>query len=324
MSSGMTRSIEREPNPGGKSRPRRAATQFNDAPPSQPRSPVRRRPETAVLHHQEDPGGALSLEPGYSATASVSMSSSRGDSCARAAPSRAPVAVPKVVSPLCELFFRVRRLLWTFWRRRQLLKGLGATAASAAIVCHAKTLKLRQNRWAPTATNAAAVLAVGVLWFLLITALVGAPGNSSANLAESEGQPEYYKRVSGVGVGPSLYDRWLVRDIKLAITDWDGGDLAGGEGKFGAQRGGAKDGAVAKRIRQGGRAKSEGDTTDRWSSQVPSRSDVRVNRIATGPLVAENTTRTKTDLLITIFSGTTRVSPWPRYLSRNPAGSRCT
>lgn len=155
------------------------------------------------------------------------------------------------------------------------------------------------------------VLLAGIFWFLLIAAVAGPPEENSriAKTGENSGSRDkavhhsYYRRiVSEVGVGPSLSDPWVVKEIELAVAEWRPGLNYGktGVGLTGS-RGTA--GASGMRVPLEGGGGSVGGEQSGWEW------DGRVNTMVIGDVVPKGTIRRHTDLLLTIFSGTTEVSP---------------
>ena len=208
---------------------------------------------------------------------------------------------------------RARRLLWAFWRRR-------------AVVSLRASLELRLSRllrhtWGRRLVFAAAVVLAGLFWFLVITAVVGPAGGGGGGGRGGErggkngakgsdgGERPYYRRIVGeVGVGPSLSDPWIVREIDIAAADWGSfhdGSSADGGGESGDSSGGGGGGvgasegaAIGSEAGGGGGGRKK---RDEW--------DGIVNGVVTGELepVGGAKTRPKVDLLLTIFSGSTEV-----------------
>lgn len=153
-------------------------------------------------------------------------------------------------------------------------------------------------------------LLAGVFWFLLIAAVAGPPvgdgrgakarGNNGSG--DRAGDHSYYTRiVSEVGVGPSLSDPWVVREIELAAAEWGPG-LGYGEVGVGLTASRGMAGSSGMRVPLEGGGASAGEHQSRWEW------DERVNTMVIGDVVPEGTIRRHTDLLLTIFSGTTEVS----------------
>lgn len=138
--------------------------------------------------------------------------------------------------------------------------------------------------------------------------------------------PTYFHRLSAAaGVGPSLGDPWVVRDIYLAAADWQGprvdpGDVmslgarAGGGGVRG--RGGGAGLLWGNAV---GAAAVEKGVLDGVQRQQPAAAaavadwDEAVNGVFAGPLAANNETLVHADLLLTIFSGTAKASTSERF-----------
>lgn len=227
-----------------------------------------------------------------------------------------------------ELPFRRRRLLSTFWRRRTIRKIRSETSAciasvysnatksfsSCPLVCDrgscskSRRIKLLRKRWVPRLLAAVSVFVTGALWFVVITASAGPPEPREAprNGGNSGGPSSYYQRISGaVGIGPSIDDPWVVREIEIAAAGWHiktgrlgrgigGNDAGGGVGDGGMLSYKNVDGVL---VGSDGEVQREG--VGGWDGEV--------NRIVTGPLVANNATLPNTDLLLTIFSGNSKV-----------------
>lgn len=198
----------------------------------------------------------------------------------------------------------------------------------------ARLLRHPWGRWLAT-------VFVALLWFLVIKAVVGPAGGGGNHSGRGGGtkgggadrggvedggrRQSYYRRIVGeVAVGPSLSDPWKVREIDIAAADWGlgGGDgpldsggggggsgdngAGGSSGSSGSSRGGrGGGGAQGGGVEVGGRRKRERGEGEGEEE----REDVRVNRVITGALepVGGARTRTKVDLVLTIFSGPTEV-----------------
>lgn len=172
-------------------------------------------------------------------------------------------------------------------------------------------------------------------WFLIITAIVGPPGGKShlgsqgiiggggvytggiragsdgqGNVADDAYRSYYTRIVSEVGVGPSLTDPWVVREIDIAAAewDWDSADITadGDDVLADGVDGGHQMSTiltVADREGDGGDARGGHGGRGRkveW--------DGRVKTVVTGDLVPEGQSLVSADLLLTIFSGSTGVS----------------
>lgn len=199
------------------------------------------------------------------------------------------------------LFSRPRLLLWTFWRRRQVVR--------LRTIVSAYLLRVRRHPMGARLLPIVGVLLSGVFWFLLIAAIAGPPvGNGrSAKTGENAGRRDkaihhsYYRRiVSEVGVGPSISDPWVVREIELAAAEWGPGlDY----GKVGVGLTGSRGtvGASGMRVPLDGGGASVGEEQSQWEW------DGRVNTMVIGDVMPKGAIRRHTDLLLTIFSGTTEV-----------------
>lgn len=171
------------------------------------------------------------------------------------------------------------------------------------------------------------VLLTSLLWFLTLTAWAGPPVSLPAG---DHSSPSYYERIAGAtGVGPSLRDPWVVREIDLAAADlWGQGSGGGSDtvGVVGGGVGGAGDGAGAARLLGGGNVVGVA-TAEAGANRVQQREvavaggmawDGVVNEVMMGPLVDGNRTLPSADLLLTIFSGNTGVSSecWSAFSCR--------
>lgn len=287
----------------------------SDSPQSQFKSPVRRRADatTAVLHHRMETVGVVSpreispCETSSSAKPLPPLSASSrcgGSGTSRAPATKSAATVRGIATYFRELFLRLRRLLWTIYRRSQLLRRMDTTSPSVMAAFHAGASRWRRHRREPAVVTSTAVLIAALLWFLLIIALAGPPGRPKGSKRGNEAYPQYYRRISGIGVGPSLSDPWIVDEIRLAGSGWDLRGLTdvGGGTMLRETRGSMTwEGVNSVRGMKGNETNSE-------STLSPSGWDVRANRIETGPLAMDNDSLPKADLLITIFSGTQPVS----------------
>lgn len=229
-----------------------------------------------------------------------------------------PASAPRASSARHKLDLlerRVRRLLWNSrWRR---------AAGGLRARCENRLSRLLRHRLGRRLVFAAAVLLVALLWFLVITAVAGPAGGTggggtggtvgSANGGEIDGAgprtPSYYRKISGeVGVGPSLDDPWVVRDIEIAAADWG----LGGNGASDDEDSGVATGVALARGVEGTLVVGTGIPGGRREEW-----DGRVNSIVTGELQPVGArTRPKVDLLLVIFSGTSEVRVCSRACMR--------
>ena len=136
-------------------------------------------------------------------------------------------------------------------------------------------------------------------------------GGGGASGEDTSRTPSYYTRiVSEIGVGPSLSDPWVVREIDLAVAEWGLGlNSRPAAGVAMTSRSNGAGAGVLPRPQSGG-AKGKGVDTG-WRQEW--EWDERVNGVVIGDVVPANTTRRHTDLLLTIFSGTTEVRTVPYH-----------
>ncbi|CAM9097896.1 unnamed protein product, partial [Ascophyllum nodosum] len=246
----------------------------------------------------------------------------RGQASSRGA-SEAP-RTSSLDSAVHVLLSRSRQLLWTFWRRRQVVRLRTGVSARVA--------RLRRHPWGDRLLLATATLLAGVFWFLVIFAVAGPPvvgetglgkegkdedsnyGGGGASGEDTSRTPSYYTRiVSEIGVGPSLSDPWVVREIDLAVAEWGLGlNSRPAAGVAMTSRSNGAGAGVLPRPQSGG-AKGKGVDTG-WRQEW--EWDERVNGVVIGDVVPANTTRRHTDLLLTIFSGTTEADASKRELLR--------
>lgn len=198
---------------------------------------------------------------------------------------------------------RANRMIWVSrWR---------TSAARCRARFENRLSRLLRHRWGRRLVGTSAVFLVGFSWFLLITAVVGPAGGSGGSggggvtaggekdgAGAAQSTPSYYRKIAGDnGVGPSLSDPWVVRDIEIAAADWG---VSGGAPSQDDEEGGSRaaEGEAAALVVGGGAAAGVGKG---W--------DGRVNTIVTGELkpAGEAKTRPKVDLLLVIFSGTSEV-----------------
>ncbi|CAM9628784.1 unnamed protein product, partial [Hapterophycus canaliculatus] len=222
---------------------------------------------------------------------------------------------------------RFRRLLWySRWR---------GAAGRLRVRLENRLSRLLRYRWGRRLVVAAAVLLVALASFLAITAVagpavggVGVGGSGTAGGANGGGgggekdgtghrTPSYYRKIAGqVGVGPSMSDPWVVRDIEIAAADWGLAGVPALEKSGSGESGGN---GAAKRVVLVGDgvegplavgAAASGAEREKW--------DGRVNTIVTGDLqpVGGAKTRPKVDLLLVIFSGTSEPNIEKRELLR--------
>ncbi|CAM9650364.1 unnamed protein product [Ectocarpus fasciculatus] len=282
-------------------------------------------------------GGARPLASSPAASADASRgsrhyharSSSGGGGTATSSNGSSAAAPAAASDGRRRLLRRTQRLLWAFWRRRRALAAslLGARSEIGGLSRPAR------HPWGRRLAAAGAVLLAAAFWFAVIVAVAGpatggggAAGDNNKEGASAKGSGgdgdkdaagvsrSYYRRVPGESaVGPSLADPWMVRDIEIAAADWG---LEGGGGGGDASSEDDVGGDAAEIDSMQGVAGSLG--LERRSGKRGTEWDGRVNSIVMGELEPVGTakTRPKVDLLLTIFSGTTKADAEKRELLR--------